>query len=566
MERNEQMPATVNQIKEEKPNAPRVITGLIGNLAVSFNGGHHRTIAYKKVMAGEKHIAYRLQGNIQLLTPLTPAWQKLKMEIQTFFVPDVRVWTNAEKFYAQKGGTSEEKIAEIPNFKDQTIAGIIDSTNSSINLQDSTVWRDRWVSSYIPRFSSFNRKDNADEETEWIQLPKVSALPLRGMVAIYNDFLRNKEYDREEPEYKGDTVSYAESESYFRPEIRNLNFEEMRCKKNNSYYSDYRTDVQGFETMEPSLADPFSNLNSWIQFENLMDAARTQANDAQKNDWDIIAELGGTKPATQGKVQLIGRKVIPLNYSAITQSTYNTNSEIEEEFTVMGKQGAYSYTEIDLPIYTGFEAIEHGHIHVIVNVTADTVYESAFERTMLNCNALDQYRPDLSAEKFDVMYEIEQGAVNKNMNNYAVYGFKRKWSELFKLPNVIQGDMTTNPHYDYRANQSGGVTFNGSDTVLSQKTYQFFELGADKTAWRAPDGRFMLQNKNVWQDYTDLQINNNLAIREEIEYIPAANGTTNHQFHVMGQNQIIMVGKTELVANLPVDEAIKNNFTKWGEH
>ena len=35
----------------------------------------------------------------------------------------------------------------------------------------------------------------------------MSILPIRGRVAIYNDFLRNKEYDEERQEYKGDTVT-----------------------------------------------------------------------------------------------------------------------------------------------------------------------------------------------------------------------------------------------------------------------------------------------------------------------------------------------------------------------
>lgn len=98
----EQQPFSNKAIKNEKPSAPRTLSRLGGHIAGSFNAGHNKVIAYKKVMAGEKHYQYNIAMNMQLLTPLNPAWQQLKLTLRTFFVPNSRVWTNAEKFTAQK--------------------------------------------------------------------------------------------------------------------------------------------------------------------------------------------------------------------------------------------------------------------------------------------------------------------------------------------------------------------------------------------------------------------------------------------------------------------------------
>ena len=112
---NEQSPATKNQITSEKPSIIKNANMLQGYFANSINGGHIKPITYKYVMAGEKHMEYRLQASIKMLTPLTPCYQRLKAVFKAYFVPNSRVWDNAEKFLSQKGGSTETNIKKIPN-------------------------------------------------------------------------------------------------------------------------------------------------------------------------------------------------------------------------------------------------------------------------------------------------------------------------------------------------------------------------------------------------------------------------------------------------------------------
>lgn len=552
MDKQTRMPWTTNQISQEKPTVPRSTNMLVGYVAGSMNGGHNKVVAYKQVMAGERHKQYNLKMHIKMLTPLTPTYQNLKMTIRSYFVPNIRVWENAEKYTAQKGGTGIEKVKEIPNLGGKTIPVMenYEKQDSYTLISNTTWWRDSYISSYLPRIGKFIY--GSQEVSENSTLPKISVLPLRGRIAIYNDMERNKEYDEEIEEFKNDTVSEQEWNSYL-PNIENLDITTMRARKANSYYSDYRSELQGLNEEIPNTNDENTALLTWAAWEGKIAEARTEALNAEKNDWQIIAEMRGSKAALQGKVQLIGERTFNLNYAAITQNSYNNNTQIEDQFRVLGQQGAYSYTEINVPCYAGVEFIEEGYVHIIATVQAETVYESGFDRLELNVTPLDQYRPDLKDEKNDVLYNIETSTKYYAANNTSALGFKRKFSEYFKLPNCINSDMTTSNYY----NVTEEGQFEYDYEIITQKTFQFFE--EDSYIFTNPDGKEYY--KLPWKDYTDLMINKNQAIQN---YLRQPNNSD--EILLDGQNQIFWVGKAECLADMPIDEAIKNNYTKWGEH
>lgn len=578
MDINKNKPYTVNQISATKPNVPRSTNVLSGYIANSFNAGFNKVIAYKKVMAGERHREYRLKAKFQMLTPLTPTYQNLTATIRTYFVPNSRVWTNAEKYTAQKKNPTETKIQEIPNLYGKIIKNVESNTTQGkyINIQETTAWRDAWVSSYIPKIANYNEEKTTNTEGA-ITLPKLSVLPLRGRIAIYNDFERNKSYAPALQEFKGDTVTSQEWLNYtpFNTttdigEYGKIKIMNMRAKRQNSYYSDYRLELQGLDTyIDPNESPGTSQLTDWVKWENLISESRSQVENAQKNDWDIIAQIRGSKKLTEGKVQLIGQKSFNLNYAAITQNAYNNNEEVQEEFRVLGKQGAYSYTEIDTSCYAGMEFYEEGYIHVIITVSADNVYESVYDRMDLNVTPLDEYRPDLVKQKEDVLYEIECSVLPsteaEEFEN--VRGFKRKFSEYFKLPNIIRGDMMNAPIY-----QSGKLnsTFNDLEydinyyqekLIIPNNTFQFFETIDDRIL--SSDGVYY--NKDVYLDYSDFLVNKNQAIKNQT-YINIETGNAQYGGVLGGQNQIFMVGITTCYADMPIDESIKTNYTTWGEH
>ena len=563
----ENHPWTTDQVRNTKPNVAKTETILSGYIGNSMNGGHNKTIAWKQVMAGEKIKEYRLNASIKMLTPKTPSYQNLYMTIRTYFVPNSRVWTNAEKYTAQKGGSAEIKIKEIPNMGGKIIPTIqTDDQSQKILVCHTTAWRDCFASSYIPRIHLFGYYDQGEQING--TLPKASILPLRGRIAIYNDFERNKEFDEEKQEYKGDTVSDAEWKSYI-PQIfepsspgnyaGNYDYFTMRAKANNSYYTDFRTELQGFEeAYPPSEMSADTALMNWAQWEMKIAEARSQAENAQANDWDIIAKIRGSKKLTEGKVQLIGRKTFNLNYSAVTQNSNSANMEVNVESRALGTQGAYSYTHVDIPLFAGFEFNEEGYIHIIATVEADNVFESGFDRLELNVTPLDQYRPDMLEDKKDVLYEIETGmqrAYNE-VDFEKIIGFKRKYSEYFKLPNIIGGDMTNNNYY--QAMHMDDMLIFEPIIVETQKTFQFFET--DRNYYIDTDEEVYL-TKKPWKSYADLLINRNQAVKNKVIVAPYGN-----DINIDGQNQVFLIGKCNCIADLPIDSSIKDNYTTWGEH
>lgn len=567
IDKNTKSPATVDQVENKKPAVPTTFTILSGNIGNSMNGGHDKTIHWKQCMAGEKFKEYRIQLNMQMLTPISPAYQKLRCTVRSFYVPNSRIWTNAEKFTAQKGGSTVDKITTIPNLGGQDIPTLpryeSSSTPAAIkSIMHTTAWRNLFISNYIPRFGPNQENTELTSDKFITKMPAISALPLRGYKAIYNDYLRNKEYEEEVTEYKGDEVTREEWLSYYRKTAgNNYTYLYGRTKRENSYYTDIRTEMQGFEEESPisDLEDQVINLVTWSSFVNKIAESRSQAENAQANDWDIIAKLRGSKKLTQGKVQLIGQKTFDLNYSAITQTSYNNAEGIRPEYQVMGKQGAYSYTNIDIPVFAGYETQEEGYIHVIATVTCESVFESAIDRLEMNINWDDQYRPDLEKDKLDVMYEAENGYMSVIQNPNSAIGFKRRFNEYFKLANVIAGDATNRYYSEIKSNTSNIEEYT-DERVITQNTYQFyetsrFEEGPSEGGYIADFGT----NKKIWLDYTDFLINKNQAIENEITQIML------DDYLIKGNNQIFFFGKAYALVSLPISQDIQDNYTTWGE-
>ncbi len=540
----EQTPNRENSITNNKPEQPHSKNLLQGFIANSWNGGFIKPISFKKIMAGEKIENLNLSGVMRMLTPKAPPIQGLKTIFKVFFVPNIRVWKNAEKYMAQKGGSTKTKIKEVPNTDGKFISMAKKEENKFIAITDTTLWRDCWMSSYMPRIAS--GQDYGEYNHSIIKMPKITVLPLRGFVAIYNDFLRNKAIAQEITEYNDDTVSDTEWNSYM-PNADKWKLEGgfsymPRGRKQDSYYTDWRTELEGVDN---TISPMYTDLQQHTEWQKLIAESRSQVENEQLNDWEIVAKLRGSKPVTQGKVQFLAMKEITMNYSQVAQTTYNANTNVEAEFQSLGQTGAFSYTEfsVDLLQYHTFQ--EEGYLHIIAQTTADTIFETGIDRTLLNCSYDEEYRPDLIALKDDVLYQAEY-TTHAYLNYKNIVGYKRKFSELFKAPNVINGDMSTRQIYEEDINGNWNIP------IPMKDYYQYFENSAVPTS-----------TKDMYTyDFTDYMINKNQTIENE----RTGAGTGNNKVsYYKGPNQIFMVAETNYIDDLPIDESIKKNYKKWGE-
>ena len=578
MNGNMQKPYSNNQVKNNKPNVPMSINNVLtGHFQGSMNGGHNKTQTYFYVMANQTIDKLMLQSKIRLLTPFTPPYMKLYMTYRVYNVPHVRCWKDYEKFFGQKGGASVEKIKEIPNLGGKWIPTVDSGEEGEgkiVLITDTAQFRDSMLSPYLPRTGTFETYN----EEESPLFPKTSVLPMRGRLLINNEFERNKEFDEEIEVYNDENTN--DITNFLTKLQRQKQVEQCmgRAKNNNNYYSDFRTELQGLEaTYPPSDMSADTSLENWMSnFENLIAESRSEAENSNLTEAELIAKLRGSQLLTEGRVTKIAEKTIPLNYSSITQTNYNNIANEKAQAT--GTQGAYSYTEINIPILEKIKFKEDGIVHIIATVWAEKIYESSYERMNLNVNILDLYRPDMAEKKKDVLYkaEIDNTLLETgNENYYETMGFKRAFNEYFKLPNVICGDLTSNPIINYNDSGDGETKYdtisfnnvNKSNIILTNNTYQFNLTGA-QTMYDADTNHFILLN--YWQDYTDILINKNLAYKEAVYNGPdfGEDGELNGKQYVViaGQNQIDYVGNLTMITTLPIDDSIKSNYTQWGEH
>lgn len=570
----EQTPAGTNSIETKKPPVQKTKNLLEGYIANSWNGGILKPITYKRVLAGERIEHYSIEGIMRTLTPKVPTMQKLETTFKIFFVPNIRVWKNAEKYMAQKGGaiqtTDGQKIKSRPKqigtFDLANQAILTEDTKFKINITDTDLWRDSFISSYIPRVYAGTEWNAGGQETK-LPMWDLDILPLRGFVAIYNDMLRHKAYEPPLDEYDNDEMQPYEWEKYVpngsdtsRKKLEILDTTMLRGRRKDSYYTNYSTQAEGVDnTVDPMYKD----LLEHSEWQKKIAESMSEAKNEQKNDWDIVAEIRGAIPVRDGKVQFLGQKTIGMNYTQVSQTAYNANPDIEKEYQTLGQTGAYSYTEYNVNLINYHEFKEEGYIHVIAQTSADTIFETGIDRMLLNVNITDEYRPDLKDLKNDVLYEQESSTFLRDDGTdgqLTTRGYKRKWSEYFKLPNCINGDLTSTPIYSTELKQTGEVC--AKNPIQLKKEFQFFEQ-SDKLTYYEIQDTPAAYIKRIWLDYTDVLINKNQAIQNEI--IDDGNERTRNTLIVNGENQIFMLGIAKCITTLPLDESIKTDYKKWGE-
>lgn len=617
-----------NANETQKNTRPQVKTTnrtkkpIIGYIANSMNAGHNRPIAWQYVMKDTRVKQDKITLNIKMLTPKNPAYQRLHATLRTYKVPMKRVFKNFDRFLAQSPA-DEDRPLSYPNIKYSPKGNkrrIPMTGNLNNNEKDgyqsafNSLWyRDTFASCYLPVVGSKEKMGVATGGANGTgYLPDFNACILRGSVAIYNDFERNKEYQDARPEYDGDNVTDEEMKNYFPVSLwhtnqsRNteateldrslweengaLDYYQRRACKPRNYYSNYRINAQGFAELAPTTEELNKNYEGtnipnqvngegafsyvkWDIWERKAQEALAQAENANKNVWDIIAQLRGGSPAQQNEVQLIGENTFDLNYKSVTQSTYNANSAVQERYQALGEQGAYSYTEIEVPTFAGYVFDTECILHYTLTVWADPVYERAIDRTAMNVKWDQIYRPDLAKDEYDTLLSAELSVnypVTDTTNDHSdqAIGYKRKYTEYYKLPNCIAGDMVKeNWLMEDMEPMNLPIMGNYAPTteLIGQGTFTFFETSVNTTRNVQPlnDGNDISNwnGKQIYFDYTDLQINDNQAYKNDL-YCPGSD--YNNSICVDGNNQIFFVGTHEQECILPMDNIIETNFQEWG--
>lgn len=547
-------PSETNVKKEDGAISKSYNVEMKGISASTWNGGIMQPVMAKKIYAGTKIKRLTFSGQIRMLTPLAPLTTKLTTTFKAFFVPNSRVWDNAEQFIAHKG---QQTTTEEPSF---TIKKIIfgnyppDSTELT-PLTDYDDWRECKMSGYVPRIMT-GQKININNPGETAISTKISALPFRGYRAIFNDFIRNKQLDSEVLEFTGNSTNLAEEIQAFPLErttttTTNESSLKFRGQKPNNYYTNFRTDLIGSTTTEyqDTINANTQTLMYHTEWQKTLPELRENAENKGLNDWEIIAKMRGARVANQGKVQLIGQKSVGHNYSQVAQTVYNEATP-NPEFQSLGTTGAYSWTEFSIDIVNYEEIIEDGYLHVIAQTSADVAFSTGINRELLNIKWDQQYRPELAKLKQDVLLSQEIRTAKSTDWTTPIKGYKRKYSECFELPQHITGDLT---ELGFPKSTATSDPIPSESFWLCQET-SLFEID------NSTSQPFVFATK-FWKDNTDILINNTMALKQKLKSV--SNADMNHR--VLGKNQFKMIAETTMIADLPFDYDIKKDYKEVTE-
>lgn len=531
----------------KKPKVDRARATLTGYLATGTHGAHLVPMGYLEYLAGAyiDQICFKLMIKLQPLNHVI--FDKLKLKVFAVFVPNRRVYKDADKFAAQRSEPLRQSSSQTLPFmtpSGQTMP-LLSIGGRNINSQASTVWRDTVFYHYYGTPTIQNSP-----------MTRFNVLPLRGYIAAYNDIFRDRRVQPEIREFDDATATVEERRQYWgfrndtstanitidhQNDLGNTFIRRMSAEKN--YWNSWRPDVL-------SNNDPVNNtsLQTHVVTQQMIDEFRQQAENINKSDAEVIAEIRGTKIARENECFIIGRKTIDIDM-AVQPATAEAGTGL-----ALGADGAISYTfaDFELGMGKGFSHPKDGYIHYFYTLTMPEesmfIGGSNIEANKVNWD--DFYRPGTKEIK-DVPLLMREIHID---NGDAIAGWRRKGSEYFRHPNFVRGEFNfdgflPNQSEQGRRNWAGftTLTFGGTEARLPAVT-DWIGL---RSRLEAPD---LLQNG---LDYTDqslrriLQVNGGNA--QAAQFLRRA-------AHTLYLNGTVKVGITQ-----PIDKAIANEFITWGE-
>ena len=381
-------------------------------------------IMYKDVLAGEYIRSWELENLTRILTPLVPTLDKLFLTLKAFFVPLTRVWGNAEKALAGKGE------AGVGN---TTIGSQL--TNLPTVLLNPDTTRNPHFKFSVLQALGIPYLIGTDTT--------IDITKLRMYRAIINDHLRNKEYEVAHPEFNQDTPTNIEFNQINRPANVPNAFLPGDPDRYSLYPSqtrkNYLTNIKRHMTseqvaMQGGVVQP-THLDWQSQYQDLK---QRQLN-ATKNDWDIIAEMGGTRPVTADRTEFLGSIDYEINYQQIGQ----TSATQQSPNSPLGTTGSFSYTRIEGELFSHKHFQQHGTVIVLASINIEKVYEDGIPKELLKTKVNDIYRPGLGKKEVQLLLAKEITGTEANGRSVA---YQPAWAEYKRMPNLVTaGARTTQP-------------------------------------------------------------------------------------------------------------------------
>mgnify|MGYP000997844198 CR=1 FL=1 len=383
-----------------------------GKNTTTLNPGYMVPIMFKEVLAGEYIKEWHIDNLTRLIAPLVPTLDRSYINIQAYFVPHTRIWKDAEKALAGKDNT----ITAIPNIT-------FESSYSEYSTFNRMV-----ISRYGLPFKAGNTNLN-------LLLP-------RGYRAITNDFIINKDYGVKKTEWNESIPVQAEinalkgytagSIAPLSPSDESSMYVLEKAQTRKGYLTNIKKQIA---VPQQDIDDGGSLIPDHLDWQTRFQDMKQRQDNANKNDWDIIAEMGGTQPVKTDRVEFLGQVDYELNFQQITQ----TAPEIDNS-SPLGTTGSFSFTKAQGTLFSHKKFLQHGFIHILLSVGIDNYTENGTPKELLKTDINDIYRPGLA--KKEVQLLMKQEIYNApSVDGSAAY--QPAWAEYKRLPSFVSGQMQT---------------------------------------------------------------------------------------------------------------------------
>lgn len=401
-----------------------------GKNTTTLNPGYMIPIMFKEVLAGEYIKDWHIDNLTRLIAPLVPTLDRSYINIQAYFVPHTRIWKDAEKALAGTDNT----ITTLP------YVGISDDYFKYSTFNRTVI--SRYGIPFKAGATSFN------------------VLLLRGYRAITNDFIINKDYGIRKTEWNETSVTLAEQKAIQCYKISSL--EPIDTNESNHYLLEkaqtrkgYLTNIKKQIAASMSALDDTATIYDHLDWQTKFQDMKQRADNANKNDWDIIAEMGGTQPVKTDRVEFLGQVDYELNFQQITQ----TAPEIDNS-SPLGTTGSFSFTKAQGTLFSHKKFLQHGFIHILISVGIDNYTENGTPKELLKTNVNDIYRPGLA--KKEVQLLMKQEIYNNPLSSGSA-AYQPAWAEYKRLPSFVSGQMQT------QTLDATTLPLNGNDPEIDQE-------------------------------------------------------------------------------------------------
>jgi hypothetical protein len=466
-------------------------------------------------------------------------FDNLKLQMFAVYVPNTRVWNSfdADAFSSQKEDRYQSKIVSPPMITPGN-PQVVNLSGTNTVTYTTTLWRDSIAYHY------FGKEGLSSAPFGF------NALYTRGYRAIWNDIFRDKIMNPALPEWNESIVTAAERNSTFHyglvPETNPVidrpssSWSLQNCPSYKSYWNNWRHSVYSNNNAVDN-----TSLFTHVVSQQQIDEFRSQSENINKTDAEIIAEIRGTYIARQNQCYIIGQKTIDIDISL--QPMTGDTSALQ-----LGADGALSYTYGSADIISDtFSAPKDGIIHYLYYICAadSSVWQNGINVEHTKSNWSDFYRPSLGIIKDAPIYSRE---INGNNDN-SIVGYKRRYSEYFRHPVYIRGDFpqftSSFSSTNSRTNTRGFATNNTNDTVrISLPSTSDWNLLSTREEVGSP----------IWNRYDH--------VVHSLRRILLFNGgtLTTDEFVRRSSQTFYLYGSVSLTIDQPIAESIKNEIIPYG--